>query len=58
MQALEAARRRGEPVPEDGQRFDSNCITPGTEFMANLSEHLMCVPPPSVFRLCALVVGE
>ena len=35
----EEARRRGEPEPE-GEPFDSNCITPGTEFMARLSEHL------------------
>ena len=27
-EAADAARRRGEVVPED--RFDSNCITPGT----------------------------
>ena len=35
----EEARRRGEPEPE-GEPFDSNCITPGTEFMARLTEHL------------------
>ena len=36
---LEAqARQRGEDVPEDV--FDSNCITPGTPFMQNLTEHL------------------
>jgi len=38
-EARSAALRRGEPVPE-GEPFDSNCITPGTEFMARLSEHL------------------
>ena len=35
----EEARARGEPEPE-GEPFDSNCITPGTEFMARLTEHL------------------
>jgi 5'-3' exoribonuclease 1 len=34
-----AALRRGEPPPE-GEPFDSNCITPGTDFMACLSQHL------------------
>ena len=34
-----AAIQRGEMAPE-GEAFDSNCITPGTEFMARLSEHL------------------
>jgi 5'-3' exoribonuclease 1 len=37
-EALEKARGEGKPVPE--HPFDSNCITPGTEFMQNLSEHL------------------
>ncbi len=38
-EARAAALRRGEPPPE-GEPFDSNCITPGTEFMARLSQHL------------------
>ncbi|XP_021920765.1 5'-3' exoribonuclease 1 isoform X2 [Zootermopsis nevadensis] len=33
------ARERGEVLPSDA-RFDSNCITPGTEFMARLHEQL------------------
>eukprot|EP00198_Chlamydomonas_reinhardtii_P006093 XP_001695429.1 single-stranded RNA 5'-_3' exonuclease [Chlamydomonas reinhardtii] len=34
----EEQRRKGEVVPDDA--FDSNCITPGTEFMARLGKHL------------------
>ena len=37
--AREEARAKGEPEPE-GEPFDSNCITPGTEFMQRLTEHL------------------
>jgi 5'-3' exoribonuclease 1 len=33
------ARERGEALPSEA-RFDSNCITPGTEFMARLHEQL------------------
>lgn len=33
------ARERGEILPDEA-RFDSNCITPGTVFMARLQEHL------------------
>lgn len=32
-------RRKGEDVA--GHAFDSNCITPGTEFMARLTQHLL-----------------
>lgn len=35
----EAAVRRGDILPSE-QRFDSNCITPGTEFMIKLSKAL------------------
>lgn len=39
QQLLEKAIRNGEKLP-DTHGFDSNCITPGTAFMARLSEQL------------------
>jgi 5'-3' exonuclease len=33
------AEAKGEATPEE-YKFDSNCITPGTEFMARLGKHL------------------
>lgn len=39
MVAREEALKRGEELPEEGDVFDSNCITPGTEFMCRLNEH-------------------
>lgn len=36
---LMVAQRRGEDIPDE-KRFDSNCITPGTKFMARLHEQL------------------
>lgn len=39
-EVLEAkAKERGEELPAEA-RFDSNCITPGTVFMARLQEQL------------------
>lgn len=39
VDAEKRARDRGEVLPTE-ERFDSNCITPGTEFMARLDTHL------------------
>ncbi|XP_068209934.1 5'-3' exoribonuclease 1-like isoform X1 [Palaemon carinicauda] len=39
VDAEKKARDRGEVLPTE-ERFDSNCITPGTEFMARLDTHL------------------
>ena len=36
---LQKAIKNGEPIPS-GEPFDSNCITPGTEFMAKLTTNL------------------
>lgn len=36
---IKKAVEKGEILPTEA-RFDSNCITPGTEFMARLHEHL------------------
>ncbi|PSR80591.1 exoribonuclease 1 [Coniella lustricola] len=38
-QAREKALREGQELPKE-EPFDSNCITPGTEFMAKLSRQL------------------
>ncbi|KAG8347477.1 putative XRN 5' 3' exonuclease N terminus [Trypanosoma vivax] len=39
MIAREEALARGEEIPEEHDVFDSNCITPGTDFMVRISEH-------------------
>lgn len=39
-QAAPAAARKGEGPPPGQEVFDSNCITPGTAFMARLGDHL------------------
>ena len=38
--ALEEAIAKGEEVPDSSTIFDSNCITPGTDFMGRLSNAL------------------
>ena len=38
LEARQKAEREGKPVADGA--FDSNCITPGTPFMARLQEHL------------------
>ena len=39
-EATKLAELRGDPLPDLESRFDSNCITPGTPFMARLGAHL------------------
>lgn len=39
LETEKKAQERGEALPKD-ERFDSNCITPGTEFMARLDAQL------------------
>lgn len=38
-QQIELAKKKGEKLPET-DRFDSNCITPGTAFMVRLQDAL------------------
>mmetsp|Transcript_20065 Transcript_20065/g.28834 ORF Transcript_20065/g.28834 Transcript_20065/m.28834 type:complete len:1503 (+) Transcript_20065:75-4583(+) len=40
MENMMKARQRGEDVDASGPIFDSNCITPGTEFMEIIDKHL------------------
>lgn len=37
IELIEKAKKNGEKLPEEN-RFDSNCITPGTAFMVRLQE--------------------
>lgn len=37
MELIEKAKKANEKLPEES-RFDSNCITPGTEFMERLQQ--------------------
>lgn len=39
LDLIEKAKKKGEKLPTES-RFDSNCITPGTEFMVRLQEAL------------------
>lgn len=39
LETEKKAQERGEALPKD-EKFDSNCITPGTEFMARLDAQL------------------
>lgn len=39
-EALAIAKEKGQKVPDEDDLFDSNCITPGTEFMARLSDSI------------------
>ncbi|OBS57985.1 hypothetical protein A6R68_10886, partial [Neotoma lepida] len=51
---IKRAVEKGETLPTEA-RFDSNCITPGTEFMARLHEHLkVCAPEETTFHLLHL----
>lgn len=40
QEARDKAVREGKDVSDAGDRFDSNCITPGTPFMVRLQKHL------------------
>jgi 5'-3' exoribonuclease 1 len=39
LEAVRAAKKKGEEIDEQNM-FDSNCITPGTEFMEKVGHHL------------------
>ncbi|KAI0883336.1 exoribonuclease 1 [Annulohypoxylon maeteangense] len=60
-QAREKAIREGEELPKDDP-FDSNCITPGTEFMAKLTQQLKYfinkkISEDSDWQVCDIVLS-
>lgn len=57
----EQARRKGEQLP-DTERFDSNCITPGTAFMVRLQDALrhfvqVKVSTNPLWRNCQIILS-
>ncbi|VEN57910.1 unnamed protein product, partial [Callosobruchus maculatus] len=55
------AIQRGEKLPEEA-RFDSNCITPGTVFMAKLHEQLKYLlwikfPNDPLWQQCKVILS-
>lgn len=62
MEMLEQkAKEKGEALPKQA-RFDSNCITPGTEFMARLHEQLKYfvvnkVSTDKMWRSCQIILS-
>ncbi|XP_008193749.1 5'-3' exoribonuclease 1 isoform X2 [Tribolium castaneum] len=55
------AKKKGEKLP-DVERFDSNCITPGTEFMARLHEQLKYfvvskVSTDNMWKKCKIILS-
>ncbi|KAI1391273.1 exoribonuclease 1 [Hypoxylon trugodes] len=60
-QAREKAIREGQELPKDDP-FDSNCITPGTEFMAKLTQQLKYfiskkISEDSDWQVCDIVLS-
>lgn len=60
MKAREEALKVGEELPDEGDVFDSNSITPGTEFMSRLTEHFeyfiaMKIQNDSSWRNCTVI---
>src|SRR3989338_5405498 len=60
MKARGDALKIGEEVPDEGDVFDSNSITPGTEFMVRLTEQFeyfiaMKIQNDSAWRNCTVI---